>query len=963
MQFCLNGLWDCGLNRNYDRTAQVPGLAVDPSVIAEGTLWYRRSVSLPPGNWTGATLELCGARFAPKVYVNGAKVSEVAGGMAPTFHRLASPDVRPGAAVTIEIELAGLRDIPADDASRIPAADLWRSNVSSCLWDDVRLRLHGPQRIARLIPSTHPADGEIRVRWELEPCDGNARPRAIGLEVLSAEGEVLREIQVPSPAAKGEAVLDVREVCRPWSPEAPNLYRLRARLLGDAGEWDAVDLALGLREFRVDGLGFSLNSRPTTLRAGTVVWHRWVRDPEARELGWDVDWFERNIARRLKDRGANGLRFHLGSPPERLLDLCDRLGLMVQIEWPFFHGMKASRASLLEQWRNWLDLCLRHPCVCLIHPWNETEGDELSTAFGTLEELRREYPPLVISHRDVLHVHKYWWSLFENVGVYYDAREQFSQPVMADEFGGNYLDGECNAGLYPSLKESFLRFLGRGHTKELRLELHTQANARVAEYWRRLGVAGFSPFCIAGSREDGNNHFLGPLREGNPKPVWDALTAAYSPLSCSLDVWDRNFEPGDRVKLPLHLFNETPRPERLNVNLRISSLDGREVVYAKEIGRDLPAQDHEVLDAEFYLPVVEGDWRFEAELRNPPPGVKHPVVSSWRFRTMTARVPRPIDGVRIACRREEAELRQFLGDFDLDVAEPGDAGAKVMLAGLWTWEHLADAGVRESLADAISRGVSVVMLDVGPRPLGQGYREDGLGPLQGNEWIPQPKTFETELFLGLRLRSTEMPEPESCLHPSAEDDSLWENLDRQSTWLWNGLRGGLLAPACDMELVGLSPSAFLATWAARGADAGLIRAGRCVAYELAGFYAFSEQPDKAVSDALREKVRFLVEDAPALKLSINPSAPIRTIDLGELYRQSVSGRAESLLPLANVGKSLSRSPVVLVGFGKGQGSMVVSQLLTAGRLARGFGQDGPYGIRFDVAARQFVLNMLSRSLA
>ena len=136
-----------------------------------------------------------------------------------------------------------------------------------------------------------------------------------------------------------------------------------------------------------------------------------------------------------------------------------------------------------------------------------------------IKELAVEYPPLVISHRDVLHIHKYWWSIFENVGVYYDSADVFGMPVMADEFGGNYLDGEANPGLYPTVAESFLRFLGGKHTKELRLQLHTEANARVAEYWRRIGAAGFSPFCIAGSPEDGNHHFMGRLEEADPKPV------------------------------------------------------------------------------------------------------------------------------------------------------------------------------------------------------------------------------------------------------------------------------------------------------------------------------------------------------------------------------------------------------------------------------------------------------------
>ena len=36
-------------------------------------------------------------------------------------------------------------------------------------------------------------------------------------------------------------------------------------------------------------------------------------------------------------------------------------------------------------------------------------------------------------------MHKYWWSLFENLGLFYDSYEQFPTAIMVDEFGGNYL--------------------------------------------------------------------------------------------------------------------------------------------------------------------------------------------------------------------------------------------------------------------------------------------------------------------------------------------------------------------------------------------------------------------------------------------------------------------------------------------------------------------------------------------
>ncbi len=140
----LDGTWEAGTDRRYDRSVAVPGLAGDPGAFQDGTLWYRRTVELPPGDWRSATLTLNGARFCPAVFVDGEQVSASAGGMTVTNHLLRGPTVRPGRRISLEIALRSLRDVDPCDASRIPEADLWRSNVSSCLWDSVRLRFHGP---------------------------------------------------------------------------------------------------------------------------------------------------------------------------------------------------------------------------------------------------------------------------------------------------------------------------------------------------------------------------------------------------------------------------------------------------------------------------------------------------------------------------------------------------------------------------------------------------------------------------------------------------------------------------------------------------------------------------------------------------------------------------------------------------------------------------------------------------
>lgn len=973
----LNGSWETGLDRHYTAAAPVPGLAGDPAVIDAAARWYRREVALPEGSWTHATLELAGARFRPAVFVNGEKVSEAEGGMALTFHPLAHAAVRPGGTFTLEVALASLNEVPVGDASRIPPADRWRSNVSSCLWDDVRLHLHGSARIAAVRPRLVPATPRVlNLDWQIA-ADALPAKATLTATLEDLHGSVLATRTTPVTAAAGHTALQVGDLPL-WSPEQPVLHTLRVHLAAGDVLLDEVAFPYAPRDFRIVGKHFHLNGQPVRLRAGSVVWHRWCRDPEAGPTGlaWDAAWFERHIIQRLKSHGANTLRFHLGMPPESLLELCDRHGLLVQAEWSFFHNVDGTRESLLQQWRHWLDLCARHPSVVLVHAWNEHEGPEVQTALEAITELAADYPQFVYSHKDVMHPHKYWWSLFENVGVYYDSVEEFPQPIMVDEFGGNYLDGDGNPGGYPTVRESMLRFLGRNHTAEQRLELQCDSYARVAEYWRRLaggGAAGFSPFCILGSREDGNHLFMGPIASARPKPVWSALTAAYAPVSVSLDLWDRNFLPGQAIPLAVQLFNETSIPQGVQVQVRIApdpmrpaaaapySAGGRaDYLYGPPRLQHMlaPHSTYRLTTPPVAISDEEGHWMIEAEMENPPGGVGHAVVSRWGVQTVAPTLPPALVGKRVGLLAAEPELVALLKSQNL--ADDG-THADVLLTSRVVWDHLP--AHLAAIEDALRAGRHVVMLDVGPRPLGEGYPTEGIQRhLQG-----QPRAADhvdiCTLPLGLQGSFRLMPEPESCLHPAPDVDALWWHLPRRATQLWNGLKGGLIVPAADMELVGLAPEAFLQAWTARGADAALIRGEHYMAYELAGFFDFSVGHSDAVGKRLRDKVRFLVDDAPALAQAINPNAPLKLHDLSALYRASSAGQARELIPLANAGKNLTRVPVMQVNFATGSGCLVLSQLLTAGRLAPGFGENTAYGIRFDPAAVQMTLNMLARVVA
>jgi hypothetical protein len=479
---------------------------------------------------------------------------------------------------------------------------------------------------------------------------------------------------------------------------------------------------------------------------------------------------------------------------------------------------------------------------------------------------------------------------------------------MVDEFGGNYLDGNGDGGAYPTVKESFLRFLGRGHTRAMRTRLHTESNGKIAEYWRRLGAAGYSPFCQLGAPEDGNHWFWGSLKDGRPKPAWDASTAAWSPRAVSLEIWDRNFEPGQEVTLPAYFFNDTGEDAELAARVAVRPEAPVEIpaelVQAKPVSAagwgatasaphpstvalaeqtltaSVKAYGLEKKPVKVALPRDVGRWQIEARLDRAPAGVTRPVVSAWRLRTMTVAVPARLNGVTVGAPEGEVELRAFLGRNGLRAAAIDDPAARVIVTSRETWESLtAGNGPTAALEKALAAGRTIVMLDLGPTPLGQGYGED-LGPLQSAP-KPRPSSALTLDLLGVSLSFREVAEPESHLQPAGDDRRLWEGMDVDATWMWNGLRGGLVVPASAMEVIQADPAGV----------------------------------------------------ASRLALTVET--------------------------LATCGRNLTRTPVLRARFAERPGSVILSQLLTAGRLAPGFGQPGLYGIRYDPAAAQFVLNMLA----
>ncbi len=372
----LNGAWDTGIDRKYDSTSLVPGLAGDLADAPDTVLWYRRTVVLPEGDWTTAVLQLNGARFAPVVYVDGYKIGESSGGMVPLRLSLRGAGVVPGGKITLEIALKTLSAVAASNGADLPQAYRDRADLAPGLWDSATLHFCGDAQISRIVAATDFTQRRVFARWAIEGSGGITVDAAI----VDRAGKTLVTAPTAGAALMGSSELDFRHACKPWTLADPRTYRIRLVLRQGERVEDVREINWAVREFKNDGSRYWLNGESLRLRGGSIDWNTWLSEPQARAVAFDPAWFDANVVRRLKSLGANFVRFRLGLPPESFLDLCDREGLLVQVEWPFSNGGMTPPDSFQEASGEGQEAALRHPSVVLIEPWNETQDDELPTA-------------------------------------------------------------------------------------------------------------------------------------------------------------------------------------------------------------------------------------------------------------------------------------------------------------------------------------------------------------------------------------------------------------------------------------------------------------------------------------------------------------------------------------------------------------------------------------------------------
>ncbi|AOZ93913.1 sugar-binding domain-containing protein [Paenibacillus crassostreae] len=175
-----------------------------------------------------------------------------------------------------------------------------------------------------------------------------------------------------------------------WSEYEPNLYKLKVNLGINGMTMDTNEVTFGLRDFKTEGLKFTINGRKTFLRGK----HDGLIFPLTGFAPTTVEeWLD--VLNTAKSYGINHYRFHTCCPPEAAFIAADLVGIYMQPELPFwgtFTGVEdpqhnqAEQSYIINEGFSILSSFGNHPSFVMMSLGNELWGDKTR-----LDEVLKNY--------------------------------------------------------------------------------------------------------------------------------------------------------------------------------------------------------------------------------------------------------------------------------------------------------------------------------------------------------------------------------------------------------------------------------------------------------------------------------------------------------------------------------------------------------------------------------------------
>lgn len=322
-----------------------------------GVAWYRKMFELPAAdNGRCIQLEFDGIFRDSSIWVNGHFIRDHLSGYTSVC-----------CDISAVLNYGGLNTVAVRCDARLP--ELW-SYEGGGIYRDVRLVKSDPVRVdwcgtfvqAHVRSTRAELDIETRVsNGHFSPISGEIHSIIIdptGAEKRRVHRSFLLEAAQQTTLDQ-TAVLDTFER---WSIEQPSLYILKTQLFVAGRLVDEYETPFGIRTIRFDGeKGFFLNDQPMKLKG--VCNHQ-----DHAGVGTAIpDSLQEWRMLQMKKMGVNALRVAHNPPTPALLDICDRLGVLVMDET----RLTGTSPEVLQQLEDMIRRDRNHPSVIMWSLGNE----------------------------------------------------------------------------------------------------------------------------------------------------------------------------------------------------------------------------------------------------------------------------------------------------------------------------------------------------------------------------------------------------------------------------------------------------------------------------------------------------------------------------------------------------------------------------------------------------------------
>jgi len=634
--------------------------------------WYRTTFRAPARRAV-ALLKINKAQFGTAVWLNGRKLGEYAGCFSASYFHL-EPAMAWDADNTLVVRIGAHPAVLPDTYPT--GSDFEKIKWTPGIYDSVSVSFCDNPVIETLQVAPRIATSEIVVQTRLKNYGAAGVNASLAHTVKTWKDGAQVAVAPPESVAirSGEEKLVTQTLKIPgaslWSPESPFLYVVESSTGGDSRT-----TRFGMREFRFDAATKRayLNGKVYYLRGSNITLHRFFEDPLCKDLPWNEAWVRKLLGELPRKMHWNYFRFCIGPVPDRWLDICDEVGLLIQNEffvwtgapgWYKGYSRTHDAGEMIRQYADWMRDNWNHPSVAVWDANNETKdamfGETIIPAVRGLDLSHRPWensynPP--VGPNDPVEDHPYLmisgWSAKLNFSMTSletmdgkprkGALPSDKHAPLVNEYGWLWLNRDgtptrLTEKLYPQL-------MGTGEsTPRDRLDLYAYLLAGKTEFWRaHRQYAGIIHFVYLTCSYPGvytADHFRDVTKLELDPAFADYMGEAFRPLGVYLNFFQPSLAAGTTRPFKIMMVNDEYRPVRGTLLLTLETRDGQTLARCER-----PFELPELGDASYELPLTVPDTAGPCILKatagpSAPPGAAPTVSRRW---TTVEKARRPGD--------------------------------------------------------------------------------------------------------------------------------------------------------------------------------------------------------------------------------------------------------------------------------------------------------------------------------